>query len=866
MTRMRVFITLTVLLVTLTTSAWAAEPFMPRYPSISPDGSTVVFSFQGDLWSVASNGGMATRLTVHPAYESLSVFSPDGSIIAFGSDRHGDVDVYTIPATGGTPTRLTHASTTDAPYAFSNDGETIYFASSRLFDYPMERQIQAIPVDGGTPFRVADMYGNEVAIAPDGSFIIAEGRKKFGRMNYRGSYQRDLYSYSPGSDPVQLTTHDGVDTMPMVASDGTIYWINDNEKDSIWNVWRMNADGSNKQRITNFKDDGVRWADLSHNSNRMIMERGTKLYAMDLPNGRPFELEIQVASDDLENPVSVQTFRSDAEEVSISGDGEEYALLIHGDIILVNKELGGRAVVPIPDPSREENIAFRPGDNADTLAFTTDRYGEKAICLLVSDDEDESNLRLAKKRKIIKLTNGKIPAHSPVYSPDGSKIAYTYGNGDIHIMDHDGGHDRALDESWSEPDYSWAPDGNWIAFSREDRNFNSDVWIIPAEGGEKVNISTHPDEDFGPVWAADGSMISWTSRRHDNQYDVFYTYLTKELDERTREEWEIWEKTRDNSPKDIDEEENGDEEGEDGEEVDEEEEEFVIDIDFDDIYLRARRATNSPNPEYAVGLHPKGDKIAFMRMVDGDGSLNSVNRFAEDEEEIASGDFSDIELVDETFYMISGGQPGYVDLDGGSVETTDFNARLTIDKRATRRQVIDEGYRTLKHWFYDPNMHGIDWDEMGEKYGEWAANVAHDKDFADVVNMMLGELNASHMGYYPDGGSDGDGPTDGFIGVEFDADYTGDGLRVKWVLPNGPADETDMTLLPGDIVSFVNDMEVGRDSNVYAALEDQEDVPTAILWERDGEEMEGEIVPVAWYPMRELVYEDMEIKNRAHVE
>jgi tricorn protease len=870
MTRMRVWILLTVLLF-VAASAFAAEPFMPRYPAISPDGSTVVFSFQGDLWSVASNGGMATRLTVHPAYDSAPIFSPDGSIIAFASDRHGDVDIYTMPAIGGAPTRVTHASTTDAPYAFSKDGKTIYFASSRMFDYPMGRQIQSIPTSGGTPFRLADMYGNQIAVGPDGSFVIAEGREKFGRLRYRGTYQRQLYSYSPGNDPVQLTTHDGVDTKPMIAPDGTIYWVNDSDRNQVRNIWRMNADGSDKQQVTKFKEDGVRWANISENGSRMVIERGTKLYSLDLAGGNPFELEIHVANDQMENLVTVETFRGDADEVSISGDGEDFAMLIHGDIVITSKELGGRSVVPIPGPSREENIEFRPTDNADTLAFVTDRFGEKTLCLLLSDDPDESNLRLAKKHKIVKLTNTKTPAVDPVWSPDGSKIAYTYGNGDIHIMDHDGGNDYALDESWSEPHYSWAPDGNWIAFAREDRNFNSDIWIIPAEGGDKVNISTHPDEDFGPEWSEDGSLIAWTTRRHDNQYDVYYTYLTKELDERTREEWEIWEKTRDNPPKEdpAEEEEEG-EDGEDGEDAEDEEEaeeeEFVITIDFDEIYLRGRRATRSPNSEFAAGLHPKGDKIFFMRTVSGDRSLNSVTRFADDEEEVASGRFSDIEFTDETFYLLSGGKPGYVGMGGGSVETTDFNARLTLDKPATRLQVIDEGYRVLKHWFYDPDMHGLDWDKLGKKYGEWAGQVQHDRDFADIVNIMLGELNASHMGYYPDTESDGEGPNDGYIGVEFDPTYQGNGLRVKWVLPNSPADETDMRLVPGDIVTMVNDTEVGRTSNIYTALEDQQGVPITISWTHDGEDMDGEIVPFGWRAMYGLVYQNFERSNRAHVE
>ncbi|MCB2212244.1 hypothetical protein KQI52_09055 [bacterium] len=855
MKRTRDWIVLTLLFV-FVTSAFATEPFMPRRPGISPDGSTVVFSFQGDLWSVASNGGMASRLTVHPAYDTQPVFSPDGNTIAFMSDRHGDYDVYTMPAMGGVPTRLTYGATTDQPFAFSNDGKTLYFASSRLFDYPMGRQIQMIPTEGGTPFRLEDMFGDQIAVRPDNGFVIAEGREKFGRLRYRGTYQRDLWNYTPGSDPVQLTTHDGVDTRPMVSPDGSIYWISDADKNQTRNVWRMAPDGSHKQAITRFKEDGVRWASLAGNGSRIVMEVGTGLYVMNIPDGEPFELEINVSADMIENLVTTESFTGGADELSVSSDGKEFALLIEGDIVLVNKDLGGRAVVPIPGPSREEELAFRPNGSADTLAFVTDRFGEKTVCLLISDDPDESNLHKAKAHKIVKLTDGKTPASNPVWSPDGSEIAYTHGNADLKIMDHDGDGKRTLLEGWATPIYSWAPDGNWIAYSREDRNFNADVWIIPAEGGEAVNVSMHPDDDGDPVWSDDGSMLSWTTRRHDNQYDVYFVYLTEELSERTREEWEIWEKTRDEKPEEEGDEDEGDEDEE------EEEPEFTVTIDLEDIYLRAHRVTNDALDEFAVALHPKGDKIFFSR----DGSVYSVNRFGEEEEEVFGSRPTSLNFVEETFYFLEHGKPSYVGMGGGKVESTDFNARLKIDKVAMRQQVLDEGNRILRDWFYDPEMHGLDWDKLGEKYEEWAGNVVHDNDFADVVNIMLGELNASHMGYYPDWESQGEGPDDGFIGVEFDKTYTGNGLRVNWVLPEGPADETDMTLLPGDIVETVNGMEVGRDANIYMALEDQEGVPTLVTWTRDGDDMDGMIVPIGWRAMRSLVYENMEKSLRAHTE
>ncbi len=164
------------------TTAFGAEVFLPRYPALSPDGETVVFSFQGDLWSVSSDGGQARRLTAHEAYDAFPVFSPDGTTLAFASNRYGDEDIFLMPTEGGAPTRLTFASSTDRPGAFSPDGQTLYFASRRLFDFPMGAQIQQIPVSGGTPSRLVDIFGDEVATSDGQTFIIAEGRVKESRL------------------------------------------------------------------------------------------------------------------------------------------------------------------------------------------------------------------------------------------------------------------------------------------------------------------------------------------------------------------------------------------------------------------------------------------------------------------------------------------------------------------------------------------------------------------------------------------------------------------------------------------------------------------------------------------------------------
>ncbi len=857
------------LLITIITTAFAEPVFFPRRPGVSPDGSTIVFTFQGDLWSVPSSGGSATRLTVHPAYDMDPVFSPDGDQIAFASDRYGDYDIFVIPANGGAPVRVTYLSTPDIPEDWTPDSESILFSSRRVYEFPMDEKIFTVPASGGTPFEFTDFFASQIVCSPDGdSYVFARGDNRFGRRGYRGSFQSDIWSWTPGSDPVQLTDHLGYDSDPMLSADGqTVYYRSD--QGGVFNLWKMNIDGTGKTELTHFPDLGMRNGRISADGSTIAIEAEMELYVFHTATEEYEQVNADVAADLIENPVYQETFTNGADELAVSSDEEEFAMIIEGEIVLVNKDLGGRATIAVPFPSRESYIEFKPG-TADTLMFVSDRDGKSSIYLLVSDDEEESLLRKARNHRFIELTPGNEPCSAPQWSPDGDKIAYIRNEGDLHIMDADGDHDRTLFEGWSWPTFSWAPDGNWIAYSREDRNYNADVWIIDVEGDmEPYNVSQHPDDDYGPVWAAEGSMLAWTTRRHSNQYDVYFVYLNREDDERTREEWELWEETRDDVEEE-DEAEEDDDDDDDDDDGEEEEEEFAIEIDFDGLYLRARRATSMGGDEQAVAIHPKGDKIYFWANVAGDEDLYYVDRFGEDKTNVTSGgtDPSAISYNDDVskFYFLKRGAPSWVSADGGSVESTDFRARITIDKIALRRQVLDEGWRGLNEGFYDPDMHGVDWDAVRTQFLGYVDRISHDNDFADLMTMLARTLNASHSGYYPNGRSRWYADEEQ-LGLQFDPEYRrNEGLRIEFVLPHSPADRVETQLQPGDIILAVNDIPVSRTENFYNAMEQGGGDPVYVSFRRGREEMEYEIQPISWMEVNGLVYDYMTASRREHVE
>ncbi|MDK9699947.1 MAG: hypothetical protein OEM52_07380, partial [bacterium] len=593
-----------------TIHAFAETVFMPRTPALSPDGNSIAFSFQGDIWTVSSSGGEAKRITVHPGYEFHPVWSPDGSRLLFASDRYGTFDVFVIPSGGGIPDRLTYAQPTDIPQAWSSDGKEVYFASRGQFDYPMDYQIYKVPVTGGTPFRVIDCFAEEFAPTSDGKFaVFAIGNNWFGRKGYRGTYQSDLYRWNQGGEPVPITTHAGYDSDPMVSPDGnTIYFRSDST--GTFNLWKMNRDGSGKTQLTNFKDDGIRNARIADAGNRIVMEADSSLYLFDVASAKQTRLEISVASDLLENPVQFRPFANNVDELSVTSDGSEYAMAIRGELALVNREVGGRATLPVPDPARDWQVSWKPGVS-DSLVFTTDRWGKQQIAMVLSDSATRP-LRKAKHPKLVRLTNDTSECHHAQWSPLGDRIAYIRNNGELRSMKPDGSADQLIFNGWNEEQYSWSPDSKWIAFTHEDYDYNSDIWVIPSDGSAPpVNISQHPDEDANPVWSQDGRMLAWSSRRHQNQFDVYFVYLQRLDDERSSDEWKEWEKTRDKR--------NGGDKGDTtkngkDKEKDHRKKKIEIDtvkIDFTDIHRRIRRISDLPGDEFAVAIHPKGDKFYF---------------------------------------------------------------------------------------------------------------------------------------------------------------------------------------------------------------------------------------------------------------
>jgi tricorn protease len=852
------------------TLAAAVEAELPRHPAPSPDGTVIAFSWQGDLWVVPATGGDARRLTAHPAVERSPVWSRDGAWIAFASDRYGNDDVFVMPVDGSAgPRRLTFASVDDTPVDFALDGTRVLFVSNRYRGIRWMPQLWWAPVAGGTPILAQDAFGQSAAVSPDGAAtVFVRGATRWTRRGYRGAANRDLWLRTADGAHVQLTTFDGDDDDPSFLDERRVAFRS--ARSGRKNVYVHDLVGGDATQLTFHDGTDVRFPRAAADGSVIAYEYEDAIWTV-VPGGDgPSRLAIDVPADDLRNPVERRSDRDGASDLAVSPDGELVAFIVHGDVFVTgvrskdDQEIAKPPTVRVTStPERERDVVWTP--DGSRLAFASERDGAADLLTVRPEDPDVSWLE-SFEFTVEPLVVGPEEDRLPRFSPDRSKVAFLRGNGDLMVASADGSGTRTLVEHFYAPDFRWSPDGAWIAYSLEDMDANSDIWIISADGGEPYNVSRHPDYDVQPTWSPDGRRLVWTSRRHGTDLDLWSVWLSRADAERSPEQWlQVF--NGGDEPESDDDDDSGDEDASDAPELPE------VVIDFDRLWERAEMLVSLQGDEGRPLVTPDGKRVLFTATDEEDVDLWSVRFDGEDVTRLTTGGRQPTDLQfgpdgKDLFYLDGDGTVRRTAVDGTDGDPVPFTARYDVDLRAERAAVFDEVWRALDANFYDPDFHGVDWPAQREIYRPWALAASHDADFSDVVNLMLGELNASHMGYYPRGrGEQPVGEQTGWIGVVFDAEDPGPGVLIAEVLPDSPAARIDVGLEAGDRLLAVGGREIATDTNVFELFADTigERVPIAFRT-ADGSQRRAVVVPESGTAQRRLRYEQWVRERRALVD
>ncbi|WP_203257951.1 S41 family peptidase [Hyunsoonleella ulvae] len=804
-----------------------------NFPAISPDGQTIAFNYQGDIWTSAINGNNPKRLTVHEAYDTKPMWSADGNHIAFISERFGNYDVYVMSAKGGTPKRLTYHSTNDIITDFTPDGDILFSTRRNFVQVEREYETHIISKRGGTPKRYLDATGFDAVASPNGKFVaFVKGSCRLEREAYKGPANRDVWLYDIKNDTyTQLTDYDGNDFYPQWGDDNTIYF--QSSRTGKYNVHKLTIGNNGAKQgvisqITNFSDMGIFSFQVSRNGTDVITAQGNRIYVVNANTKAQKEINIDIASDYRFDPVVHKTYGNNVGDIAVSPNGNYAAINIRGEIFIRETSKDKKRTVNLTRSSfRDTNATWL---NDSTLLFISDRDGQKDMYMVKSDNVNESNLFKTLKHKIERITKSSDNENNLVLSPDGQSIAYIVGRGKLVVANIDGkgkmSNKKTLLDGWATPSsVSWSPDSKWLAYSLSNLDFNSEIYIHKADNSVKpVNISMHPKQDRRPVWSPDGKKLMFSSNRNNSDYDVWFTWLNKADWEKTSQDWE--EDVEDDTSKSKDKKGN---KKEDNNKKDKKQPVVPVVIDFDDIHERQVQVTSYVGGEFGQ-LFSKDSKTIYYTTGNGsrgdastESDLFKIKWNGKDKKALTSKNTNPSNITvnkkRSKIYMTKNGSLASLNMSNDKIESLPFSAKLDIDYNLETQQIFNEAWKAINDGFYDPNFHGQNWSSLREKYEPLALNASTRTDFQTMFNWMLGQINASHMGLYRvETREDLQQERTGLLGVEFEPTSNGN-LKVTSIVPAMPANRSVSLINVGDIITTVNGNDLDKSTNVYEFLE-----------------------------------------------
>ncbi|MCG8373217.1 MAG: S41 family peptidase [Balneolales bacterium] len=786
---------------------YAQNDLLIRQPAISPDGSEISFSYQGDIWTVPFAGGEARRLTIHEAYEYAPTWSPDGQHIAFSGSRYGNADIFTIPSEGGRSSRLTYYSGGDNISDWSDSGDILFVSNRTFAQVEWDSELQTVPATGGTPSRLINALGNMPVMSPNGRYIaFVRGSCRISREEYDGPADLDVWLYDTEEETyTDLTDNSRNDFLPKWKDDNTLYFIS--ARTGRYNIYEMNVSTMETNAVTNYSQDGIRHFDVSSNGN-IVFTRQLGVHTMQNGATRAQKVAISLTTDYRFYPEEFRTFTNNISGYSVSPNGELTAMTIRGEIVVKKNDKDVRRTVNISDhPYRDQSPVWL---NDTTLVFVSDRDGQYDLYLGRSVDENKNSVFESLKLEVTRLTNTEENELNPLISPDGSMIAYQQGRGKLITakIDENGRltDRKTLLDGWATPGgVSWSPDSKWLAYSLDDLYFNSEVFIHSADNSkDPVNVSMHPKGDFGPVWSRDGSKLGFASDRNNGDYDIWFAWLTEE-------DWLKTEEDREDGY--YFETEAEEEEEEDSDEV------KPIQIDFENIHERLWQLTSMPGNEFGLAISNDGETFYFTASdpAESGRDLYSIGFDRDDLKQLTEGGQNPSQMTlspnGKKFFALKRGALFEVD-NSGKFTSLPFRFTMQINREEEQKQVFDEAWAALEAGFYDPNFHGDDWEGLKRKYRPWALSASTSQDFRYMFNWMLGQLNASHMGMFGSNPEETQTQRTGILGTALIP--VENGVQITHVVSNSPADRKASKLNIGEVITHVNGNEIVPGTNFYS--------------------------------------------------
>jgi tricorn protease len=847
-------------------------PLWIRHPAISPDGKTIAFAYGGQLWLVGADGGEATPLTSGDFYSTRPVWSPDGQTIAFACKRNGHFDVFVTPADGGTPLRLTHHSADDLPHAFSADGRTIYFGSSRIGSPETElvgsfhknQQLYTVPATGGVVKLLLSTPALDVASSPDGKTLVYDSCPVYENEWRKGAVSdgtRDLWLFDVvAGTHRQLTSNRGEDRDGFFAPDGaSVYYISEQNGGSF-NVYHVAlTNGAIPQPVTHHQGRPVRFVSADQNGTLVYVYDGS-IWRHDAESGEARPLDIHIR----QSPLVSGTFSANAlryaSEIVVRPDGSELAIVARGEMFVVSTANGQSRRITTT-PAFEQHVSFSPDGRR--LLYVSERDGASEV-YEVSLPEGRTGFASPGKLEEVKLIASEVDLLFPSYSPDGKRIAYLENRNRIKIWDRE---QNTTTEplppghlySYLDGDHQfvWSPDGRFILTTVGSIAGDMDIALCDARGEEApVNLSKSGYGNMNPYFMPDGHAVLWSSDREGlrssegdgRQADLFIAHLTQEsyaafkqaragtataTEKATNESATPWQPQTDS------------------------------------IRHRITRLTPySLDNVVSIKAFPDGQAVLVL-------AVNGLGQLAGYRIGITEPSFTQLFVKPLTYVNVTmndegtalyGIGPGGLDkltLADGRSSPIPFSAQMDYDPRGEMAWLFQHLWQMTKLKFYEPAMHGRDWETIRSDYAQYLPGLQTWEDFCDLLGEMAGELNASHMGCFwlhqPELAD-----ATAALGLYTDSEYAGPGINIKQVLAGGPCDLTVHPIATGSVITEMNGVPVLHDEHLHEMLNHKAGTPVELtmLAPAGGEPEQIVVTPVGLAEEKELAVDQWMARRR----
>jgi Tol biopolymer transport system component len=799
----------------------AQQPYFTE-PSLSPDRKEIAFVSGGDIWTVPATGGVAALLVSHSANEARPLYSPDGRQLAFISSRTGNGDIYLLTFATGELKRLTFDDGLDQLDGWSRDGRWIYFSSTSR-DIGGLNDLFRVSVNGGTPMMVSsDRYTNEFfgAPSPDGKAVafsargIASGQWwRKGRSHIDEAELWLLRSSEGGAGTYERVTAGGAKELwPMWSADGrNLFYVSDRtdsgNKNSAQNIWTITPGKSDPRRVSSFTEGRVLWPSISYDGREIVFEHNFAIWKLDTDSGKATEVAITRRGASAGPGIDRFRLSDQITELQLSPDGKKVAFIVRGEVFAASAADGGDAARVSNSVADEYELAWAPDSRR--LVYVSARDQIPRLFLYDFTNNTESQ-----------LTRDVADDATPRFSPDGKLLAFIRGGKELRVMDVAAKTDRIVaTASFERPPlnsdrpYAWSPDSKWVAYLPVGPNLFKNLQIVSADGGTGRPASFLANVFSNSVsWSPDGTFILFDSGqrtestqlarvdliprtprfREDQFRDLFREEPPRNLAPLNRPVPSPSESPRETpaaspapsaspaspaSP--ADEKRPGPK---------------PVQVVFEDIRRRLSLLPVGVDVDYET-ISPDGKWVGLIANAAGQAniyiySLDELSREPAVAKQLTSTSgskrFAQFSPDSKEIFFIENGRIGVVNLEGRARPLA-VTAEMDVDFAREKMEVFRQGWSYLRDFFYDPAYHGVNWEGVRAQYEPLIAGARTSDEMRRLLNLMVGELNASHLGAgAPPAGNQ---PTTGRIGLRFDrGEYESSGrLRVTEVIDLSPA-------------------------------------------------------------------------------